>query len=123
MTFYRGATFRILPLLVLISAALSASPQSGNAGAVRGTVTDPSGAVVPNATRPHLQRDQRIRAEHGHRCHRPICIPQRAFQPLPHRRFRHRLCSVEPKYRDQLVGGNKPQAGSASLRGEPNRYS
>ena len=50
MTFHRGATFRILPLLVLIFAALSASAQSGNAGAVRGTVTDPSGAVIPNAT-------------------------------------------------------------------------
>ena len=31
-------------------AALSASAQSGNAGAVRGTVTDPSGAVIPGAT-------------------------------------------------------------------------
>jgi len=27
-----------------------ASAQSGNAGAVRGTVTDPSGAVIPGAT-------------------------------------------------------------------------
>ena len=55
----RGAIFCILPFLVLICAALSAaalpeaalpgSAQGGNAGAVRGTVTDPSGAVVPNA--------------------------------------------------------------------------
>ncbi len=50
MTFHRGAIARLLPLIALILAALSAPAQSGNAGAVRGTVTDPSGAVVPNAT-------------------------------------------------------------------------
>jgi hypothetical protein len=54
MPFIRGTLFRILPLiafsLALTFAALSASAQSGNAGAVRGTVTDPSGAVIPNAT-------------------------------------------------------------------------
>jgi len=50
MTNQRGATLRLLPLLVLIFAALSALAQSGNAGAVRGTVTDPSGAVILNAT-------------------------------------------------------------------------
>jgi hypothetical protein len=49
MTFYRGATKRLLPLLALVFAALSAPAQSGSAGAVRGTVTDPSGAVIPNA--------------------------------------------------------------------------
>ncbi|MEI9969913.1 MAG: carboxypeptidase-like regulatory domain-containing protein [Terracidiphilus sp.] len=50
MTFYRGATTRLLPLIALILVALTASAQSGSAGAVRGTVTDPSGAVIPNAT-------------------------------------------------------------------------
>ncbi len=50
MTFSRGATTRLLPLIALAFAALSASAQSGNAGTIRGTVTDPSGAVVPNAT-------------------------------------------------------------------------
>ncbi len=49
MQFHRGA-MRILPFLALVFAALSAPAQSGNAGAVRGTVTDPTGAVVPNAT-------------------------------------------------------------------------
>ncbi len=49
MQFKIGTTFRILPLLALIFAALSATAQSGNAGAIRGTVTDPTGAVVPNA--------------------------------------------------------------------------
>jgi len=49
MQFYRGA-MHILPLLAVILAALSASAQSGNAGAVRGTVTDPTGAVVSNAS-------------------------------------------------------------------------
>ena len=46
----RGATLRILPILALIFAALSAPAQSGNAGTIRGAVTDPSGAVIPNAT-------------------------------------------------------------------------
>ncbi len=49
MTLQRGSIARLLPLLALAFAALSAPAQSGNAGAVRGTVTDPSGAVVPNA--------------------------------------------------------------------------
>ena len=50
MQILRGATLRILPLLALALAALSASAQSGSAGTVHGTVTDPSGAVIPNAT-------------------------------------------------------------------------
>jgi hypothetical protein len=50
MTLHRGAIRRLLPMIALIFAALSASAQSGNAGAVRGAVTDPSGAVIPNAT-------------------------------------------------------------------------
>ena len=49
MSLNRGTTFRILPFLALFLAAISASAQSGNAGNVRGTLTDPSGAVVPNA--------------------------------------------------------------------------
>ena len=48
MPFIRGTIFRILPTLALIFVSLAASAQSGNAGAVRGTVTDPSGAVIPN---------------------------------------------------------------------------
>jgi hypothetical protein len=50
MPFNRGTIFRILPAVVLTIAALSASAQSGNAGAIHGTVADPSGAVIPNAT-------------------------------------------------------------------------
>ena len=50
MPLNRGTIFRIFPMLVLAFAALTASAQSGNAGAVRGIVTDPTGAVVPNAT-------------------------------------------------------------------------
>ncbi len=49
MHIHRGATWRILPLLALALASVSASAQSGNAGTVRGTVTDPSGAVIPGA--------------------------------------------------------------------------
>ena len=58
MPFSRGASFRILSLfaLSLVTIAVStATPdaafaQSGNAGTIRGTVTDPSGAVIPGAT-------------------------------------------------------------------------
>src|SRR5579871_4444147 len=50
MVFHRGVAPRILSLLAVACAALAAAAQSGNAGSVHGTVTDPSGAVVPNAT-------------------------------------------------------------------------
>ncbi len=49
MPFQSGAILRILSILVLCLAALGAQAQGGNAGTVRGTVTDPSGAVIPNA--------------------------------------------------------------------------
>jgi hypothetical protein len=50
MPYNRGAILRILPLAAFLLAALSATAQGGNAGTVRGTVTDPSGAVIPGAT-------------------------------------------------------------------------
>ena len=50
MPIQRGTIFHILPLLLLFLAALGASAQGGNAGAVHGTVTDSSGAVIPGAT-------------------------------------------------------------------------
>jgi Carboxypeptidase regulatory-like domain/TonB-dependent Receptor Plug Domain len=50
MTSIHSATRRILSFLTITLAALSASAQSGNAGAVHGAVTDPSGAVIPSAT-------------------------------------------------------------------------
>ena len=50
MSLHSGTTFRILPVFVLFFAALGAYAQGGNAGTVRGTVTDHSGAVIPNAT-------------------------------------------------------------------------
>jgi hypothetical protein len=54
MPIHRGPIFHILSLLALtllpIAASTSALAQSGNAGAIRGTVTDPSGAVIGGAT-------------------------------------------------------------------------
>ncbi len=46
----RGALLRLLCSLTLGLMTLSASAQSGSAGTIQGTVTDPSGAVVPGAT-------------------------------------------------------------------------
>src|ERR1700739_3112868 len=56
MPFLRGTIFRILPIVALFLAALGATAQSGNAGSVRGTLTDPSGAAVPNVV-VHLVND------------------------------------------------------------------
>jgi hypothetical protein len=50
MPFNSGKIYRILTLLALALATVHAPAQGGNAGAIRGTVTDPSGAVIPNAT-------------------------------------------------------------------------
>ena len=46
-----GKLFRILSLVAMSLAAVAVhAAQGGNAGSVRGTVTDPSGAVIPGAT-------------------------------------------------------------------------
>jgi len=50
MPIKRGAIFFILPLFLLLLAASDPMGQNGNAGAVSGTVTDPTGAVIPGAT-------------------------------------------------------------------------
>ncbi|MGD0629184.1 MAG: TonB-dependent receptor [Terracidiphilus sp.] len=50
MPFTRGKISCILSIFILTIAALNASAQSGNAGAIRGAVTDPTGAVIPGAT-------------------------------------------------------------------------
>jgi hypothetical protein len=56
MSFNRDTALRILPILALFFAAISAPAQSGNAGTVRGTLSDPTGAVVPNVVI-HLVND------------------------------------------------------------------
>ena len=50
MPFKHGTILSIFTVLVLILAALFATAEGSNSGAVSGTVTDPSGAVIPNAT-------------------------------------------------------------------------
>ena len=51
MPFCSGRLLRILPLAGFMIAAIAApAAQGGNAAPVRGTVTDPSGAVIPGAT-------------------------------------------------------------------------
>jgi hypothetical protein len=56
MPFKTGTILRIFFVLALVIASLAASAQSGNAGIIHGTLTDPSGAVVPNVT-VHLVND------------------------------------------------------------------
>jgi hypothetical protein len=48
MSAHRGSIFRLLPLFVLLCGIPGAWAQS-TAGAISGTVTDPSGAVIPGA--------------------------------------------------------------------------
>src|SRR5580658_9225930 len=50
MPFTRGTILRILPILFLALAVAHLPGQGGSAGIIRGTITDPSGAVIPNAT-------------------------------------------------------------------------
>lgn len=50
MPFTRGNALCFLSVFALLLSIVPATAQSGNAGAVRGTVTDPSGAVIPNAS-------------------------------------------------------------------------
>ena len=50
MSLFSRATLRILPLLFCLWAAAAACAEGDNAGAVHGTVVDPTGAVVPGAT-------------------------------------------------------------------------
>ena len=123
MPFIRGTILRILPLAAVIFAALSAPAQSGNAGTVRGTVTDP-------IRRRHSQRDsppdQRRSADStgpsSTDATRPVRLLQRPLQSLPDRRLRQGLCAVEPECRDSLVGGNQPQTDSPGCRRQPDRH-
>ena len=50
MSFYRGALLRIFPLIVLLGLAYPSYARDGSADTLRGTVTDPTGAVIPGAT-------------------------------------------------------------------------
>jgi hypothetical protein len=51
MPFPRGALLRIVFLLLAVPAAIPVwAAQGGNAGTVHGTATDPSGALIPNAS-------------------------------------------------------------------------
>ncbi len=51
MPFARGAMFRTILLISLAVSPIAAfAAQGGNAGVLHGTVTDPSGAVIPGAT-------------------------------------------------------------------------
>ncbi len=56
MQFKNIAILRIIPIFALLFASLSVPAQSGNAGAVRGAVTDSTGAVIPGAS-VHMTND------------------------------------------------------------------
>ena len=55
--YFRGAAVRILPLVVMVVGSLAAHAQGSSAGTLRGTITDPSGAVIPGAA-VHLTNPQ-----------------------------------------------------------------
>ena len=50
MPTFRGTMIRILSLFLTLGVAAGAAAQTGNTGPVRGTVTDPTGAVIPGAS-------------------------------------------------------------------------
>jgi hypothetical protein len=50
MRLYRRAVVCLFPFVALVLWLASARAQTGSAGAVHGTVTDPTGAVIPGAT-------------------------------------------------------------------------
>ena len=50
MPFTLGTFYRFTSILILTFASVHALAQGGNAGAIRGTVADPTGAVIPGAT-------------------------------------------------------------------------
>jgi hypothetical protein len=94
MSLQSGKVFRILSFLVLSLAALGAQAQSGNAGTVRGTLTDPSGAVVPNVAVHLVNERQRIRPDRDYGRHRPFRFSNVPFNPyrisVSAPRFAHR---------------------------------
>jgi len=55
--YFRGAAVRILPLVVMVVGSLAAHAQGSSAGTLRGTIIDPSGAVIPGAA-VHLTNPQ-----------------------------------------------------------------
>ena len=115
MQFIRGTIFRFLPLSVLLLGALAAAAQSGNAGAVRGTVTDPSGAVIPDAT-VHLTNS----VSGLDRTATTDATGQFVFANVPFNPYRIIVSAngfaPEPELRDSFGGGNQPQARSADRR-------
>jgi len=50
MPFFRGFACGLFTALILVLASLQASAAGSNSGSVRGTVSDSTGAVIPNAT-------------------------------------------------------------------------
>ena len=82
--------------------------QSGNAGTVHGTVTDPIRRRHSQCNRPSCQHGQRIRPHHDHRCHRPVQFPNVPFNPYTIDVSAKGFAPLEPECRDSLLGGNQP---------------
>ncbi len=83
MSFLRGKYSRISAFAVfLLVSVVANAAQGGNASSVRGSVTDPSGAVIPGATvhvaNPVSGFDRIV----NDRCYRPIRNRQRPIQRL-----------------------------------------
>ncbi len=113
MPYKHGLYFRILLLIVLALASPLARAQAGNAGAVRGTVTDPTGAVIPGAT-VHLTNEvsglDRTATTNATGQFEFTNVP---FNPYQITSYCHRVFAAKTEFRDSLLGWSEPEAGPA----------
>ena len=123
MQFKNIAILRIIPIFALLFASLSVPAQSGNAGAVRGAVTDSTGAVIPGAS-VHMTNEVSgldrtvITDANG----------QFSFSNVPFNGYRIRVSAngfspLSQSAEIQLCGGHKFEIGPPGCRGLADRDS
>ena len=83
MSLLRGTLIRFIPGYFLLMVALALQAQGGNAGTIHGTVTDHSGAVIPNATVQLSNQVSGLESNRDQQCNWPIRIFKCSLQLLP----------------------------------------
>ena len=121
MPFKHGLYFRISLLIALALSSPLARAQAGNAGAVRGTVTDPTGAVIPGAT-VHLTNE----VSGLDRTATTDATGQFEFTNVPFNPYQVTVTATGFSQLNQnveirSVGWNEPEAGSSDRRREFHR--